>query len=494
MITRDNGSIRILVVDDEKPVLNLYKDIIGKIGTNECYDLKLCSESPEAIETVKESLEKKMPFSLVFMDINLGSDKDGLWTAKEIRKLDPFCHIVFVTGRLSFDTMERSRQIPPPDQIYFLQKPFAAVEIMQFVNSLGARWYRDREYMKIKDNLKTGIRQRTAELQQTSRVLEEEIQKRQHTKEALRKKEEHYRNIIEKNADAMIIIDDHGIVQYMNSASERLFGRRPEHFVGKTFGFPIISDEPTEIEILRKNGSVIIGEMRMVEMEWNGKKSYINSIRDITQRKEMEIQLKESLAKYEKTIRGTIQAMSAVVEKKDPYTSGHQAHVEKIAVRIAEKMQLSEKFIEGLSMSAMIHDIGKIAIPAEILSNPKRLTNVEFQLIQTHSQIGYEILKNIDAPWPIARIIFQHHERVDGTGYPSGIKKEEILFEARIISVADSLDAMGSHRPYRPSLGRDYAIKEVVKNKGVFYDPDVVDAGIRLFEEGCLFDQEKICP
>ena len=493
MITLDNGSIRILVVDDEKSVLNLYKDIIGKIRTDEYYDLKLCSASHEAIEAVKESMERNMPFSLVFMDINLGSDKDGLWTAKEIRKYDPYSHIVFVTGLLNSNIMERSKRIPPPDRIYFLQKPFEVVEIMQFVSSLGARWYRDREYMKIKDNLKTGIRQRTAQLQQTNRVLEEEIRKRQHTEEALRKKEEHYRNIIEKNADAMMVLDDQGIVQYMNSAAERLFDRKPEQFVGKIFGFSIISDEPTEIEILRKNGSVITGEMRMVELEWNGKKSYINSIRDITQRKEMEIQLKESLAKYEKTIRGTIQAMSAIVEKRDPYTSGHQAHVEKIAVRIAEKMQLSEKFIEGLSMSAMIHDIGKIAIPAEILSNPKRLTNVEFQLIQTHSQIGYEILKNIEAPWPIARIIFQHHERVDGTGYPSGIKKEDILFEARIISVADSLDAMASHRPYRPSLGREYAIKEVVKNKGVFYDSDVVDAGIRLFEEGCLFDQEKTC-
>ena len=129
MITRDNGSIRILVVDDEKPVLNLYKDIIEKSRTNECYDLKLCGTSHEAIETVKESMEKNIPFSLVFMDINLGSDKDGLWTAKEIRKYDPYSHIVFVTGLLNSNIMERSKRIPPPDRIYFLQKPFDIADL-----------------------------------------------------------------------------------------------------------------------------------------------------------------------------------------------------------------------------------------------------------------------------------------------------------------------------------------------------------------------------
>jgi HD-GYP domain-containing protein (c-di-GMP phosphodiesterase class II) len=137
--------------------------------------------------------------------------------------------------------------------------------------------------------------------------------------------------------------------------------------------------------------------------------------------------------------------------------------------------------IEGIYMAGLIHDVGKIAVPSEILSKPTRLSDIEFSLIKTHSQVGYDILKDIEFPWPIAEIVYQHHERMDGSGYPLGLAGEDIVFEARIICVADVVETMASHRPYRPSIGMDKALEEIAQNKGILYDPQVVDACLNLF-------------
>jgi putative nucleotidyltransferase with HDIG domain len=179
----------------------------------------------------------------------------------------------------------------------------------------------------------------------------------------------------------------------------------------------------------------------------------------------------------------TIKAMSMVVETRDPYTAGHQDKVARLAAAIAEKMSLSEEQIKGIQMAGVIHDIGKMYIPADILSKPSKLSSIEMQLIMTHSQAGYDIMKDIEFPWPVARIILEHHERMDGSGYPDGRLKNDILLESRIIAIADVVDAMASHRPYRPSLGIDVALREIEKNKGVLYDSDMVDACLTLFRE-----------
>jgi len=192
--------------------------------------------------------------------------------------------------------------------------------------------------------------------------------------------------------------------------------------------------------------------------------------------KAMLIQLQESLD-------GTIHSLAMMVEARDPYTAGHQNRVSDLAVAIAEKLGLDEKRIEGLRLGAIVHDIGKIKISAEILSKPTKLTDLEYEMIKTHPQVGFDILKKSKFPWPIAQMIYQHHERIDGSGYPNGLKGEEILLEAKIISVADVVEAMASHRPYRAALGIDFALKEIEKDKGIFYDTDVVDACISLFKE-----------
>jgi putative two-component system response regulator len=194
-----------------------------------------------------------------------------------------------------------------------------------------------------------------------------------------------------------------------------------------------------------------------------------------------------SLQKSENRLRHnlleTISAVAAMVELRDPYTAGHQKRVKHVAAAIANEIDLPQHQVEGIKLAAVVHDVGKIHVPTEILSKPGHLTDVEFSLIKQHPETGYDILKEIDFPWPIADIVRQHHERIDGSGYPLGLKGDAILLEARILAVADVIEAMASHRPYRPGLGIESALKEIVTNRGTLYDLQVSDAALSLFRE-----------
>lgn len=192
---------------------------------------------------------------------------------------------------------------------------------------------------------------------------------------------------------------------------------------------------------------------------------------------------KKILRQLKNALEGTIKVIASTVEAKDPYTAGHQRRVTRLADSISKLMRTSKDQREGIHMAGIVHDIGKISIPAEILTKPTRLNGAEFALIKTHPQIGFDILKQIEFPWPVAEIVYQHHERIDGSGYPQGLSGEEILLEAKILALADIIEAMSSHRPYRPALGIEAALNEILDNKGVLYDSQVVDACMKLFKE-----------
>jgi putative nucleotidyltransferase with HDIG domain len=191
--------------------------------------------------------------------------------------------------------------------------------------------------------------------------------------------------------------------------------------------------------------------------------------------------------KLQNTISGIIQTIALIVETRDPYTAGHQKRVSALAAAIGEEMDLPSEKIEAVRIASLIHDLGKIHIPAEILSKPGKLTPLEYDLVKIHPQVGFDLLKNIDFPWPIAQIILQHHEKMNGSGYPQGLSRDEILIESRILAVADVIEAMSSHRPYRPALGFEAAKEEVVSKKNQLYDSIVVDACIKVFEKGFNF-------
>jgi putative nucleotidyltransferase with HDIG domain len=204
---------------------------------------------------------------------------------------------------------------------------------------------------------------------------------------------------------------------------------------------------------------------------------------DIARRESAEAEVQSTLNKLRSAMGGVVQAMALTVERRDPYTAGHQRRVSDLARGVAAEMALSAHQIDGIRMAGLIHDLGKICVPVEILSKPGQLSEIEHTLIKDHPQVGYEILKEIEFPWPVAQIVLQHHERIDGSGYPAGLCGEDILVEARTLAVADVVEAMASHRPYRPTLGRDMALEEISQNKGVLYDPDVVDACMKLLQE-----------
>jgi PAS domain S-box-containing protein len=233
-----------------------------------------------------------------------------------------------------------------------------------------------------------------------------------------------------------------------------------------------------EFQNCRKDGSIIWISMTMhaVRDEKGQIMYYDGIIEDITNRKQKAERIRKALG-------ATVQAIAVTVETRDPYTAGHQQRVAHLARAISTEMNLSTDRIDGIRIAASIHDLGKISVPAEILSKPTKLTDLEFGLIKTHSQSGYDILKDIDFPWPIARMVLEHHERMNGSGYPNGLTGDNILMESRILSVADVVEAMASHRPYRPSLGIVAALEEIEKNRGTLYDNTVADACLRLFRE-----------
>lgn len=204
---------------------------------------------------------------------------------------------------------------------------------------------------------------------------------------------------------------------------------------------------------------------------------------NITNRKRADQQITESYQRLQRTFEETVHALSALVEMRDPYTAGHQKRVALIARAIATEIGLPDHRVQGIWVAALVHDVGKIRVPSDILSKPGRITKAEFELIKEHPQTGYEVLSKIDFPWPVAQIVLQHHERINGSGYPRGLKEQEILIESKIMGVADVVEAMTYRRPYREALGLDVALQEIKQNEGILYDPEVVQACIKIFTE-----------
>ena len=380
MSESDNNCYRILVVDDDSAILDLYQRILDPTNPQPSlpnFKITCCSQGDDAVNRVKRSTEENAPYALAFLDWNMPPGPDGQWTAEQIQRLDPSINIVVVTGYRTPQSGKMVNQTNISDKLLYLQKPFHHQEIIQFATALSAKWKAERQLMVLHADLEALVEKRTAELVQSNKLLKIEI----------------------------------------------------------------------------------------------------------ANRKRMQLELQHSFENLKKVMNSTVLAITTTIEKRDPYTSGHQQRVADLSRNIAREVGLSDDEIEGIYIAAAIHDLGKISLPAEILSKPVKLSDIEVSLIQAHSQTGYDILKGIEFPWPIAEIVLQHHERIDGSGYPRSLAADDILMAARIIGVADVVETMASHRPYRPSMGIDKALEEITQNRGVLYDPMVVDACLKIFNK-----------
>jgi len=328
-----------------------------------------------------------------------------------------------------------------------------------------------------------------------------DITERKQIEAALIESEIKYRRIFESFEDIYYQIDQNGIIRVLSPSVYRLTGWSPDELIGKPASDIYVRPEDQEkllaelarngflrdyeILVKKKDGTHVYASLvASILTDPDGRARGISgTLRDITGRKQAEVKLQQTLESLRKAFGVTIGVMVAAIEMRDPYTAGHQNRVANLARTIAMEMKLPQDKIDGILMAGSIHDIGKLSIPSEILTKPTNLTNLEFSLIKEHPRIGYEMLKDVESPWPLAEIVYQHHERMNGSGYPRNLKGDEILLESQILAVADVVEAMGCHRPYRPTLGIDAALEEITKNKGILYDNNVVDACLKLFRE-----------
>jgi PAS domain S-box-containing protein/putative nucleotidyltransferase with HDIG domain len=304
-----------------------------------------------------------------------------------------------------------------------------------------------------------------------------------------------YRQLVENAGEAIFIVQGRHLV-FANPMTSAMIGHSIEELMDRPF-IEFIHPEDrdmlserhrawmggekapslSEFRVVRNDGEVRWLGLNGVVIRWQGEPAALDFVSDITE-------LKDASDRLRTALEGTITAVARITEMRDPYTSGHQTRVTRLACAIAERMGLSEGMVEGLRVAGLLHDVGKVSVPAEILSKPSTLTSAEFSLVKGHAQTGYEILKDVDFPWPVAQIVLQHHERLDGSGYPQRLSNGNIRLEARILAVADVVEAMASHRPYRPALGISAALEEVREHRGKLYDSEVVEACIRAFGDG----------
>lgn len=345
------------------------------------------------------------------------------------------------------------------------------------------------------------------------RALEERRLLREHkaAEKALSDSEERYRNIFDNAVEGIFQSTPGGRLLRANPAYARIFGYdSPQEMVDTVvdIGHQLYvdpEDRKRNLEAMEREGILKEFECRCRRKDGTEVWISINSrlsktpegtlciegfVQEITERKRAEVAIRESLSRLRRITGSIIDVIVMAVESRDPYTAGHQKRVADLARAIAAELGMPPAQAEGIRIAGVIHDLGKMSIPAEILTTPRKLSDIEYSLVKTHPSTGRDILKDVDFDWPVAEMVHQHHERMDGSGYPRGLKGDEIMPEARILAVADVVEAIASHRPYRPALGIEAALNEVASRRGILYDTPAVDACLKLFRErGYTFDQ-----
>jgi len=446
----------ILIVEDDFSVLTSIKKIIEKQGHKIAGTL---SNGEEAVQFCRNHVPE-----LVIMDTTLRGEMDGI-EAAEIIHSDFEIPIVFLTTNTKEKLLENTNSSEPFAYIF---KPFEEAEIKAAINMA---------------------------------LLKHKFQK------SLRTSKHFLRLIVDSDPNLIFVKDAGGRYKLVNIAMADFIGLKPAEIVGKNdqeLLEILTGEEKNRFSAIRENPKGILSHKKsfIPEVTFEGssgeKKWYQTNYvpidtdfigngvlavsTEITGRKLVELELKQSYEKLKRLLKATVNGLVSAVERRDPYTAGHQRKVGQLACAIANELGLSQDVIDGLYLAALVHDVGKIFIPIEILTKPVHLSELEFSLIKNHPTAAYDILKTIEFSWPVADIVLQHHERLDGSGYPQGLTSDQILFEAKILAVADVIEAMASHRPYRPALGISKALQEIEDNAGNLYDEKVSTCCLELFK------------
>jgi len=442
---------RILVVEDERIVADDVRMSLERLG----YEVSGTAVSGE--EAIKKA--KKFRPDLVLMDIVLEGEMDGIEATSVIRSSFNI-PVVYLTAYADEKTLERAKITEPYG---YILKPFddrdlrTIIEIALYKHKMG---------------------------------------------NVLKESEERYRSLVDSVHDAIYILASDGF-QYVNPAFERLTGRKKKEICSKQFNFlNIIHPDDKKLikekEKTKKRGKKVPryefriiskdGDVKMVGADTaiigkNEKAKEMGILRIITEPKQEEKKRQQSSKRLQTALEETVNALASALERRDPYSAGHQHQVANLARAIAKEMELPDEQLEAIYLAGTIHDIGKISIPADILNKPSPLNGVEIEIIKSHTQVSHDILKEMNFAWPVAKIVLQHHERMDGSGYPAGLSGDQITIEARILALSDVIVAMSSSRPYRPAFSMDKILEEISKNKGILYDPKAVDAFLKLHSE-----------
>ncbi|PIW50702.1 MAG: hypothetical protein COW18_03230 [Zetaproteobacteria bacterium CG12_big_fil_rev_8_21_14_0_65_54_13] len=491
---------RILVVDDNIEWLSRLKEVFVSEG----YEVDAEKNGIDALHAAG----KNTP-DLIFTDL-LMPEMDGFTLCQKLKSRPELkdVPVIFCSGY--FDEKDQKKLEDALGVSEFLRKPARIEKVLELVKSALATPRSDsvqaaenEHHASLQEIYNTTM---LAKLSGMVDILHEE---RQTYKDLLLR----FHSLTDSASDAILIIDTIGNICYWNRTAESLFqysqdealnqpasliAPEPLHLSSKALFSAFLESDAVkrlgnQIQFLarRKDGSNFPAELSRSSWQENGTTYQSLIIRDVSERKQADETTKRFNRKLMQSLEGTIASVARMVEARDPYTAGHQQRVGKLAKAIATRMGLSREQVRGIELGAEIHDIGKIQLPAEILSKPGKLSELEYALVQGHAQMGYDILKDIEFPWPVADIARQHHERLDGSGYPQGLKGDAICLEARIVGVADVVEAMSSHRPYRPGLGIEAALDEIKKHRGTRFDKDVVDACLKLFIENTFnFDSE----
>ena len=439
----NNHSRKVLIVEDDAIVSLELMEKVRKFGYN------AIGPARTGEEAIRIALTEEP--DIILMDIILEGSITGIEAVNTIRETRDI-PVIYVTASSDRETVEKAKSTTP---FGYLVKPIDEKELV---------------------------------------ITIEMTLKRREFEKRLAESESKFRNLFEDSRDAIYIWKkDSGYVDFNNSMLE-LFGYNRDEMPGLGIHdfFPDTDNlkkyvkslkeqgfvKDMHLKLKKKDGSVMVciasaSVLKNDKGKFNGIQGIIRDISDI----------QDGIDRLNSAMGGIVRAMSLTVEARDPYTAGHQRKVADISIAIAGLMKLSPEQTKGLEMAALIHDLGKINVPYEILNKPGRLTSTEFEIIKSHPKIGYDIMKTIDFPWPLARAVYQHHERIDGSGYPEGVSGGDIILEAKILAVSDVVEAMASHRPYRPAIGLTVALEEIENKRGTLYDPDIVDACLVLFRE-----------